>query len=94
VEAVSLYRARRLEQALQTPARIYYKHEGRAPPQPQAEHLRGAGLLQQGGGIKRIATETGAGQWGSALAFAVSCSGSRSSLHGRVSYDRSHIAAT
>ena len=44
---------------------------GRQPGrQPQAEHRRGAGLLQQAGGPRRLATETGAGQWGSALAFA------------------------
>ncbi|MCC8993906.1 MAG: TrpB-like pyridoxal phosphate-dependent enzyme [Candidatus Contendobacter sp.] len=66
-----LYRARRLEQALDTPARIYYKYEGVSPAGshkpntavPQAFYNREAG-------IKRIATETGAGQWGSSLAFA------------------------
>ena len=45
-----LYRARRLEQALQTPARIYYKYEGVTPGrQPQAQHRGRAGVLQQGG---------------------------------------------
>jgi tryptophan synthase beta chain len=66
-----LYRARRLEQSLDTPARIYYKYEGTSPAGshkpntaiPQAFYNREAG-------IKRIATETGAGQWGSALAIA------------------------
>ncbi len=66
-----LYRARRLEKALQTPARIYYKWEGVSPAGshkpntavPQAFYNREAG-------IRRIATETGAGQWGSSLAFA------------------------
>ncbi len=66
-----LYRARRLERALDTPARIYYKYEGVSPAGshkpntavPQAFYNREAG-------IKRIATETGAGQWGSSLAFA------------------------
>jgi tryptophan synthase beta chain len=66
-----LYRARRLEQALDTPARIYYKYEGVSPAGshkpntaiPQAFYNREAG-------IRRIATETGAGQWGSSLAFA------------------------
>ena len=66
-----LYRARRLEQALGTPARIYYKYEGVSPAGshkpntavPQAFYNREAG-------VKRIATETGAGQWGSSLAFA------------------------
>ena len=66
-----LFRARRLEAALQTPARIYYKWEGVSPAGshkpntavPQAFYNREAG-------IRRIATETGAGQWGSSLAFA------------------------
>ncbi|MBL9135156.1 MAG: TrpB-like pyridoxal phosphate-dependent enzyme [Verrucomicrobiales bacterium] len=66
-----LFRARRLEKALQTPARIYYKWEGVSPAGshkpntavPQAYYNREAG-------IRRIATETGAGQWGSSLAFA------------------------
>ena len=66
-----LYRARRLEQALETPARDLLQVRGRQPGrQPQAEHRRAAGLLQQAKGVKRLATETGAGQWGSALAFA------------------------
>jgi tryptophan synthase beta chain len=66
-----LYRARRLEQALDTPARIYYKYEGVSPAGshkpntavPQAFYNKEAG-------VKRLTTETGAGQWGSALAFA------------------------
>ena len=66
-----LYRARRLEKALGTPARIYYKYEGVSPAGshkpntavPQAFYNKEAG-------VKRIATETGAGQWGSSLAFA------------------------
>ncbi|MBI5695801.1 MAG: TrpB-like pyridoxal phosphate-dependent enzyme [Nitrospirae bacterium] len=66
-----LYRARRLEKALCTPAKIYYKHEGLNPTGshkpntsvPQAYYNKQAG-------IKRIATETGAGQWGSAMSFA------------------------
>jgi tryptophan synthase beta chain len=66
-----LYRARRLEKALKTPARIYYKNEGVSPAGshkpntsiPQAYYNKKAG-------IKRIATETGAGQWGSAMALA------------------------
>lgn len=68
-----LHRARRLEQLLQTPARIYYKNEsvsaaGSHKPNtaiPQAYYNKEAG-------IKRLATETGAGQWGSALALACS----------------------
>src|SRR5499427_9642316 len=66
-----LYRAYRLEKALQTPARIYYKYEGVSPAGshkpntavPQAYYNAQAG-------VKRLTTETGAGQWGSALAFA------------------------
>jgi tryptophan synthase beta chain len=66
-----LYRARRLEKALQTPARIYYKYEGVSPAGshkpntavPQAFYNKQAG-------VKRLITETGAGQWGSSLAFA------------------------
>ena len=64
-------RAIRLEKALGTPAKIFYKNEGVSPGrQPQAQHRRGPGLLQQEAGVKRLATETGAGQWGSALALA------------------------
>ena len=66
-----LFRATRLEQALQTPARLYFKYEGVSPAGshkpntavPQAYYNREAG-------IRRIATETGAGQWGSAMAMA------------------------
>jgi tryptophan synthase beta chain len=66
-----LYRAVRLEQALGTPARIYYKHEGFSPP---GSHKPNTAVPQawynKQFGIKRLSTETGAGQWGSALAFA------------------------
>ena len=66
-----LYRARRLEKALNTPARIYYKYEGVSPAGshkpntavPQAFYNKKAG-------IKKITTETGAGQWGTALSYA------------------------
>ncbi len=66
-----LYRARRLERLLDTPARIFYKYEGVSPSGshkpntavPQAFYNREAG-------IKKLSTETGAGQWGSSLAFA------------------------
>src|SRR6185312_8964114 len=66
-----LFRAHRLERALDTPARIYYKYEGVSPagshkpntsvPQAWYNHQEG---------ITKLTTETGAGQWGSALAFA------------------------
>jgi tryptophan synthase beta chain len=66
-----LYRARRLEKALKTPAKIYYKWEGVSPP---GSHKPNTAVPQvyynMKEGIERIATETGAGQWGSALAFA------------------------
>jgi tryptophan synthase beta chain len=66
-----LIRARRLEQALDTPARIYYKDESVSPA---GSHKPNTAVPQayfnREEGIKRIATETGAGQWGSALAFA------------------------
>ena len=66
-----LVRARRLEQALDTPARIYYKDE---LVSPAGSHKPNTAVPQayfnREEGVKRIATETGAGQWGSALAFA------------------------
>jgi tryptophan synthase beta chain len=66
-----LYRARRLERALDTPARIYYKYEGVSPAgshKPNTAIAQAFYNAQQG--IRRITTETGAGQWGSALAIA------------------------
>jgi tryptophan synthase beta chain len=71
-----LYRAHRLEKALQTPARIYYKYEGVSPAGshkpntavPQAYYNAKAG-------VRKLTTETGAGQWGTALAFACSLFG-------------------
>ena len=66
-----LYRAYGLEKALDTPAKIYYKYEGVSP---SGSHKPNTAVPQayynQQEGIKRITTETGAGQWGSALAFA------------------------
>ena len=66
-----LYRARRLEQALGTPARIYYKYEGVSPA---GSHKPNTAVAQawynREAGIRRLTTETGAGQWGSALALA------------------------
>lgn len=66
-----LYRAERLEKLLKTPAKIYYKWEGVSPP---GSHKPNSSVPQvyynMKEGIERIATETGAGQWGSALAFA------------------------
>ena len=66
-----LCRARRLEQALGTPARIFYKNEGVSPA---GSHKPNTSIAQayynKKAGIKRLSTETGAGQWGSALALA------------------------
>ncbi len=66
-----LYRARRLEKALDTPARIYYKWEGVSP---SGSHKPNTAVAQafynREEGIKRITTETGAGQWGTALSYA------------------------
>ncbi len=66
-----LYRAKRLERLLDTPARIYYKYEGVSPA---GSHKPNTAVPQAfynaAAGIKRLTTETGAGQWGSALAFA------------------------
>jgi tryptophan synthase beta chain len=66
-----LYRARRFERALDTPAHIYYKYEGVSPA---GSHKPNTAVAQayynKREGIARLATETGAGQWGSALALA------------------------
>ncbi|MGE5552285.1 MAG: TrpB-like pyridoxal phosphate-dependent enzyme [Bacteroidota bacterium] len=85
-----LVRARRLEKVLGTPARIYYKYEGASPAGshkpntavPQAYYNKAAG-------IKRLATETGAGQWGSALSQACNNFGLECTVYMvRVSYDQ------
>jgi tryptophan synthase beta chain len=66
-----LYRAHRLEKALRTPARIYYKWEGVSPAGSHKPNTAAAQAYYSAeGGVKRITTETGAGQWGSALALA------------------------
>ena len=66
-----LYRAHRLEKALGTPAKIFYKYEGVSPA---GSHKPNTAVAQayynKQAGIKRLATETGAGQWGSSLALA------------------------
>jgi len=68
-----LLRAARLEKALQTPAHIYYKYEGASPA---GSHKPNTAVAQayynKVAGTKRLATETGAGQWGASLAFACS----------------------
>src|SRR4029453_13378259 len=85
-----LFRARRLEKALDTPAHIYYKYEGATPPgtpnrpahiskkneaaPPPASHKPNTAVPQayynREEGVRRLTTETGAGQWGSSLSFA------------------------
>lgn len=71
-----LIRAHRLEKALGTPAKIYYKYEGVSPT---GSHKPNTAVAQayynKQEGIKRLATETGAGQWGSSLAFAAALFG-------------------
>jgi len=68
-----LYRARRLEQFLKTPARIFYKWEGVSPPGSHKPNTAVAQAYYNAReGVERLTTETGAGQWGSALAFACS----------------------
>ena len=68
-----LYRARRLEQALQTPAHIYFKYEGTSPAGSHKPNTAVAqAFYNKEAGIKRLTTETGAGQWGSALSMACS----------------------
>ncbi len=85
-----LFRAKRLERALKTPARIYYKYEGNSPAGshkpntavPQAYYNKDAG-------IRRIATETGAGQWGSAMALACQMFGLECTVYMvKVSYEQ------
>jgi tryptophan synthase beta chain len=66
-----LYRAYRLEKALETPARIYYKYEGVSPVGSHKPNTAVAQAYYNAkAGIAKLTTETGAGQWGSALAFA------------------------
>ncbi|MFC1991998.1 TrpB-like pyridoxal phosphate-dependent enzyme [Chloroflexota bacterium] len=66
----TLFRAYQLEKALDTPAKIFYKYEGSSPP---GSHKPNTAVAQayynKKEGIKRMTTETGAGQWGSSLAF-------------------------
>lgn len=85
-----LFRARRLERALDTPAHIYYKYEGVSPA---GSHKPNTAIPQafynKEQGIKRLSTETGAGQWGSSLAFAGSIFGIEVTVFQvRVSFDQ------
>jgi len=85
-----LYRARALEKFLDTPAKIYYKNEGVSPA---GSHKPNTAIAQayynKEFGIKRLTTETGAGQWGSALAFATSLFGLECRVYMvRISFDQ------
>jgi len=88
--ATPLYRARRLEKVLDTPAHIYYKYEGTSPA---GSHKPNTAVAQayynKRAGIKRLATETGAGQWGSALSLACTMFGLECTVYMvRCSYDQ------
>ena len=85
-----LFRARRLEHVLQTPARIYYKYEGVSPAGSHKPNTSVAqAFYNREAGIRKIATETGAGQWGSSLAFAGALFGIEVQVFMvRVSYDQ------
>ncbi len=85
-----LYRARRLEQVLQTPAKIYYKYEGVSPAGSHKPNTAVAqAFYNKQAGVKRLVTETGAGQWGSALAFSGALFGLEVKVFMvRVSYDQ------
>ncbi len=85
-----LFRAYAWEQALDTPAQIYYKYEGVSP---SGSHKPNTAVAQayynKQEGVKRLATETGAGQWGSALSFAAQIYGLECKVYMvRVSYDQ------
>ncbi len=85
-----LFRAHRLEKALDTPAKIFYKYEGVSP---MGSHKGNTAVAQayynKQEGTKRIATETGAGQWGSALSFGCNCFGLECKVYMvRISYDQ------
>lgn len=85
-----LHRARALEKALGTPARIYYKNESVSPP---GSHKPNTAVAQayynKKEGVARLATETGAGQWGSALAFGCKLFGLKCTVYMvRVSYEQ------
>src|SRR5512134_3664022 len=85
-----LYRARRLEKELETPARIFYKYEGVSPTGSHKPNTAVAQAFYNAReGVKRITTETGAGQWGSSLAFAGALFGLEIDVYMvRVSYDQ------
>jgi len=85
-----LYRAHRLEQILKTPAKIYYKREDLSPP---GSHKPNTAIAQayynMKEGVERLTTETGAGQWGTALSYACALFGMQVTVYMvRCSYDQ------
>ncbi len=85
-----LFRARRLERMLKTPARIYFKYEGVSPTGSHKPNTAVAqAYFNMREGIERLTTETGAGQWGSALAFGCAMFDMKATVYMvRVSYDQ------
>jgi tryptophan synthase beta chain len=85
-----LFRARRLEQAIGTGSRIFYKYEGVSPPGSHKPNTAVAqAFYNKKEGRTRLSTETGAGQWGSALAFACKLVGLECKVYMvRVSYEQ------
>jgi tryptophan synthase beta chain len=85
-----MYRAHNLEKAIGGPARIYYKYEGVSPAGSHKPNTAVAQAYYNAkAGVKRLATETGAGQWGSALAFACALFGLECEVYQvRASYDQ------
>ena len=85
-----LHRARRLERALDTPARIYYKYEGTSPAGSHKPNTAVAqAFYNKQEGVRRLTTETGAGQWGSALSLACRLFGLECTVYMvRVSYEQ------
>lgn len=85
-----LYRAERLEKFLKTPAKIFYKYEGVSPPgshKPNTAVAQAYYNLKEG--VNRLTTETGAGQWGSALSFSCNHFGLECTVYMvKVSYDQ------
>jgi tryptophan synthase beta chain len=85
-----LYRARNIERLLDTPAKIYYKYEGGSPA---GSHKPNTAVAQayynKAEGVKKLTTETGAGQWGSALSFACQIFGIELEVYMvKISYDQ------
>ncbi len=85
-----MHRAVKLEKALDTPAKIYYKNESYSPPGSHKPNTAVAqAYFNKKEGVKRLATETGAGQWGSALAFACRLMGLECTVYMvKVSYEQ------